>query len=142
MFISHWATVSKTAAMDHCLTQNNDGSRQKECRAVIETAVPGAMRQAVINRKLCEPCLVVLSMLFVPLCINGCVQLLNGLATCNHIGVWPHPCRASAEYCFPGNLGQVARRQALASKPTRTFPSLYNLLRLKIIRSRINSLSV
>ena len=28
-------------------------------------------------------------MLFVPLYINGCVQLLNGLATSNQIGVWP-----------------------------------------------------
>ena len=24
---SPWVTTSKTAAMDHCLTQNNDGSR-------------------------------------------------------------------------------------------------------------------
>jgi len=38
--------------MDHCLTQNNDGSRRKECRAVIETAVPGAVRQAASNCKL------------------------------------------------------------------------------------------
>lgn len=52
MFFSPWVTVSKTAAMDHCLTQNNDGSRRKECRAAIETAVPGAMRQAAINLQL------------------------------------------------------------------------------------------
>lgn len=45
-------------------------------------------------------------MLFVPLYINGCLQLLNGLATSNHIGVWPRPCRALAEYYSPGNLGQ------------------------------------
>jgi len=50
------------------------------------------------------PC--VLSMLFVPLSINRCSQLLNGLATSNHIGVLPCPCRASAEYCSPGNLEQ------------------------------------
>ena len=47
-----WVSASKTAAMDHCLTQNNDGSRRKECRAAIETAVPGAMRQAAINLQL------------------------------------------------------------------------------------------
>jgi len=50
------------------------------------------------------PC--VLSMLFVPLYINGCLQLLNGLATSNHIGVLPRPCHALAEYCSPGNLKQ------------------------------------
>ena len=84
-------SVSKTAAMDHCLTQNNEGSRQKECGAAIETTVPGLVRQAASNCKLWEPCLVVLSMLFVPLYTNGCVQLLNGLATRNHMGVWPRP---------------------------------------------------
>ena len=52
MFISPWVTANKTAAMDHCLTQNNDGSRQKECGAVMETAVPGAVRQAASNCKL------------------------------------------------------------------------------------------
>ena len=52
MFFSPWVTASKTAAMDHCLTQNNDGSRQKECGAAIETAVPGAVRQAASNCKL------------------------------------------------------------------------------------------
>jgi len=90
-FISPWVSASKTAAMDHCLTHNNDGSRRKECGTVIETAVPGAVRQAASNCKLWEPCLVVLSMLFVSLYINGCVQLLNGLATRNHTGVWPRP---------------------------------------------------
>ena len=69
-FISPCVSVSKTAAMDHCLTQNNDGNRQKECGAAIETAVPGAVRHAASNCKLWEPCLVVLSMLFVPLYIN------------------------------------------------------------------------
>lgn len=91
MFISPWVSASKTAAMDHCLTHNNDGSRRKECGTVIETAVPGAVRQAASNCKLWELCLVVLSMLFVPLYINGRVQLLNGLATRNHMGVWPRP---------------------------------------------------
>ena len=52
MFFSPWVTASKTGAMVHGLTQNNDGSRCKECRAAIETAVPGAMRQAAINHKL------------------------------------------------------------------------------------------
>ena len=52
MFISLWVTVSKTAVMDHCLTKNNDGSRRKECGAAIETAVPGAVRQAASNCKL------------------------------------------------------------------------------------------
>ena len=52
MFFSPWVSASKTAAMDHCLIQNNDGSRQKECRAAIETAVPGAVRQAASNCKL------------------------------------------------------------------------------------------
>lgn len=110
MFIPPWVTASKTATMDHCLTHNNDRIRQKECRAARENAVPGAMRQAASNCKLWEPRLVVLSMLCVPLCINGCVQLLNGLATSNQIGVWPRPCCASAEYYFLGNLGQVARQ--------------------------------
>ena len=45
--------------------------------------------------------------LFVPLYINGCVQLLNGLATSNHTGVWPRPCCASAEYCSPGDLDKL-----------------------------------
>jgi len=76
MFIFSWVTVSKTAAIDHCRTQNNDGSKRKECRAAIETAVPGAMRQAAINHRLWEPRLVVLSMLFVLLYINSCVLLL------------------------------------------------------------------
>ena len=52
MFISPWVTASETAAMDHCLTQNNDGSRRKECGDAIETAVPGAVRQAASNCKL------------------------------------------------------------------------------------------
>ena len=90
MFFSPWVSACKTAAMDHCLTQNNDGSRQKECGAVMETAMPGAVRQAASNCKLWELCLV-LGMLFVLLYINGCVQLLNGLATRNQIGVWPRP---------------------------------------------------
>ena len=51
-FISPWVSASKTAAMDHCLTQNNDESKPKECGAAIETAVPGAVRQAASNRKL------------------------------------------------------------------------------------------
>ena len=45
-------------------------------------------------------------MLFVPLYINGCSQLLNGLATSKHTGVLPRPCRALAEYCSPVNLEQ------------------------------------
>jgi len=45
-------------------------------------------------------------MLFVPLYINGCVPLLNGLATSNHIGALPHPCHASAEYCTPEDSEQ------------------------------------
>jgi len=52
MFISPWVTASKTAVMDHCLTQKNDGSRRRECGAAIEIAVPGAMRQAASNCKL------------------------------------------------------------------------------------------
>lgn len=103
MFISPWVTASKTTATDCWLAWTNDGSRRKECETAIQTAVPAILRQAAINRKLWEPCLVVLSMLFVPLYINGWVQLLNGLATRNHMGVWPRPCRASAEYCSPGD---------------------------------------